>query len=127
MSRPDDDDPAEHLKQGIGHFWRAARGVASGLKREVDKTGWSRTLDDAGRELVRAATNVVTRIGTEVTKVAPREDEPPAQARGGDPPRPEEPPPWHQSPDLGAKPKGPTPEDPGFRIADDPSKDEEPQ
>ena len=62
------EDPTEELKQGLGHLWRAARGMAKGIKKEVDKSDLGKAFDDAGRELARAATNVVGRINDEINK-----------------------------------------------------------
>ncbi|MFT3773640.1 MAG: hypothetical protein QM820_50340 [Minicystis sp.] len=118
------DDPAAELKQGLTHLWRAARGVAAGVKKEVERTDFGKAVDDAGREFVRAAANVVDRIAVEVDQLtkAPSHDAgeapppPPAEAQE----RPEEKPDDDDEFD-GVKPreKGPTPQDPGFRIAVD--------
>lgn len=119
MGRDGDEDPKEQLKQGFGLLWRAARGAATELKKDLDRSGVGKTLDDAGRELARAATNVIGRIGSEIQKVQ-RPETPPAKAKeDGD--AGEEP--------GGTKPTGPTKSDPGFRIADpdDPGKDGKPQ
>lgn len=121
------DDPAEELKQGLSHLWRAARGVGREVKKEVERTDIGKALDDAGRELVRAAANVVDRITVEVNDLT--KPSKPA-APGVDPHAvPDDAPPGeaHAKPDEdefdGVKPKekatGPTPQDPGFRIAVD--------
>ncbi len=131
MSEPEKkDDPAEELKQGLSHLWRAARGVGREVKKEVERTDIGKALDGAGREIVRAAANVVDRIATEVTDLTkpekPGADVPPP---GGGPdvaPAPGEP--AHVGPDDdefdGVKPRqkpgGPTAQDPGIRIAIDP-------
>ncbi|XXX76284.1 hypothetical protein WMF30_52400 [Sorangium sp. So ce134] len=110
-SDPDRDDPKEDLKQGLSLLWRAARRTAVDLRKDLDRTSVGKAIDDAGRELVRAATNVVGRIGAELSKgpspEPPREERP----EGGGGEGPEAP---------AARPTGPTPEDPGFRIAVDP-------
>ncbi|EYF04046.1 hypothetical protein [Chondromyces apiculatus] len=64
----DRDDPKDDLKQGLGLLWRAARKTATGLRQDLDRTQMGRALDDAGRELVRAASNVVGRLGDELKK-----------------------------------------------------------
>jgi hypothetical protein len=117
MSSNTDRDPKEDLKQGLGLLWRAARKTAGELRRDLDRTSMGRALDDAGRELVRAASNVVGRLGVELSKVQPpapgnaaRQDR--DVAREGEPEAPPKRP-----------PAGPTPEDPGFRIAVDPHDD----
>jgi len=105
-----DDDAKENLKQGLGLLWRAARKTAGGLRQELDRTNVGRTLDDAGRELLRATTNVVSRLGVELKKMQTPEGPQEAEAN------PEHPPdggaPLHER----NKPTGPTAEDPGFRI-----------
>lgn len=112
----------EHLKQGLGLLFRAAREAATGFKKEIDRTNIARSIDDAGRELARAANNVVGRIEKEIKKVQPGE---PSYTRRSDP---QDPQPWRQGSGPGDearhaapddKPKGPTPDDPGFRIATD--------
>lgn len=109
--RDRDDDAKENLKQGLGLLWRAARKTAGGLRKDLERTNVGRALDDAGRELLRATTNVVGRIGSELKNM-----------QGPDARHQQEPDPEHP-PDGGAplhernKPTGPTPEDPGFRIA----------
>lgn len=119
------DDPKEQLKQGLGLLFRAARGAASSIKKEASRTDFGKSIDDAGREFVRAASNVVDRLATELHTIASPKREP-DQWR---PPEPEH----HTAPSDESdeddefdgvkapkrKPKGPTPEDPGFRIAID--------
>lgn len=115
------EDPAAELRQGLSHLWKAARGAAAGVKKEVERTDLGKALDDAGREFVRAAANVVDRIAHEVDTIAKptrRESEPPPPNAGAQPEtKPED------DEFDGVKPKekptGPTPQDPGFRIAVD--------
>jgi len=114
------EDPAEQLKQGIGLLWRAARGMAVSVKKEMDKTDLGRSLEDAGREIARAASNVADRIVGEVTKkpgkpepkapdvTTPREESEDDEFDGVKAPK--------------KKPTGPTPEDPGFSIMTDDDK-----
>lgn len=123
-----DDDPAEQLKQGLGLLFRAARGAASGIRREMDRSKLGRSIDDAGRELVRAATNVVSRIGSELQKSAPPhadERSVPDDRASDDARAPEH----RDERGRDDTPKGPTREDPGFRIAvdDEPPKDPKPR
>ena len=126
------EDAKTHLKQGLGLLFRAAMEAASGVKKEIDRTNIAKSIDDAGRELARAANNVVGRIEKEIKKVQPGE---PSYAKKPDP---QDPQPWKQGGNNpgdesryaapGTKPKGPTPEDPGFRIATgDPSDDSKPR
>jgi len=175
----DDADKArDEFAAGVGHMFRAARHAASGL-RDTLKSGShvketsanaigtarervshsmgeaGKALDDAGRELARAANNVAERISEELSHVglSPSKDEvskdeesegrAPGVADGADWPKTrleydrkygsvgDD---WPRSRDeyerrYGApdppadpkppKPEGPTPEDPGFRIATD--------
>lgn len=123
----------EHLKQGLGLLFRAAREAATGFKKEIDRTSIAKSIDDAGRELARAANNVVGRIEQEIKKVQPGDpgyikrsdpqDPQPWQAGENGPPK-EQPP---GSSGENGKPKGPTPQDPGFRIATDDSAGDKPQ
>ncbi|MCK6586077.1 MAG: hypothetical protein HUU21_23715 [Polyangiaceae bacterium] len=110
--RSETDHAKEHFKQGMGLLFRAAREAATGFKKELDRAGIAKSLDDAGRELARAATNVVGRIEKEIKKVQPGE---PSYMKREDP---QDPQPWTQGGEHGAhqgeKPKGPTPDDPGF-------------
>jgi hypothetical protein len=121
------EDPAEELKQGLSHLWRAARGVATEVKKEVERTDFGKALDGAGREFVRAAANVVDRIADEVNDITKprkpeerREEAPPPAAEAGSASKP----PSDEDDEFdGVKPKpkesGSTPQDPGFRIAVD--------
>jgi hypothetical protein len=115
------DEPVKQLAEGIGLLLKAAKGAAVGLKKELDKTTVSKVFEDAGREFARAATNVVEQVSAEISgKKKPQSNAPPPhsehhehdEAKG------------HDEDDEfdGVKPKkkaGPTPEDPGFRIAVD--------
>ncbi|WP_437589233.1 hypothetical protein [Sorangium sp. So ce1000] len=116
-SEPDRDDPKEDLKQGLSLLWRAARKTADDLRKDLDRSSVGKAIDDAGRELVRAATNVVGRIGAELSKGPPQA------------PPPDERPEGHGDADAPAtRPTGSSPEDPGFRIAVDPEdKDTKPR
>ena len=118
MGTRDEDDDAHdesaraklHFVQGMGLLFRAAGEAAEGLRKEMDKSDVGKQLDTAGKELYRAANNVVSRLGTEIffgSKDKEKKDD--EKKREQDPPR--YPP--------GEKPKGPTKEDPGFRIATD--------
>lgn len=121
--RDDREDPRADLIMGIGLLWRAARKTAKGLRKDLEHTNVGRGIEDAGRELVRAATNVVGRLGDELKKVqGPQAQEPPeASAEADDPEHP---------PDGGAplrdrqRPANPGAGEPGFRIAAD---DDEPK
>lgn len=122
-SDPDRGDPKEDLRQGLSLLWRAARKTAGELRKDLDRTSVGKVIDDAGRELVRAASNVVGRIGAELNK-GHRPPAPPEDRR-------------EETADRDAAPSppaGPTAGDPGFRIAVEPEgkddkldKDEKPK
>ncbi|MRG94774.1 hypothetical protein [Polyangium spumosum] len=118
--RDDRNEQAEraktHLVQGLGHLFRAATAAASGIKKELDRSDVGKQVEVAGREIYRAANNVVSRLGTEMlfgTKDKDKEKKPSPEDERKDDDReaPRYPP--------GQKPKGPTEEDPGFRIMTD--------
>jgi hypothetical protein len=119
------DAAKEHFKQGLGLLFRAAREAATGFKKELDRTGLAKSIDDAGREFARAATNVVGRIEKEIKKVQPGE---PSYMKNEDP---QDPQPWKKGENDAQgdvkKPKGPTPDDPGFWIASPDGDDKKPQ
>lgn len=127
---PDDkpDDPTDQLKQGLGLLFRAARGMARDAKKEIERTNFGRAVEDAGRELVRATANVMNRIAHEVDNRAHGGEAPPPEGYADAPPDGGAPPenrgaPVDEDDEFDGvrpkKPTGPTPEDPGFRIADD--------
>ncbi|HVK69766.1 MAG TPA: hypothetical protein VM694_35150 [Polyangium sp.] len=103
-----------HLVQGLGHLFRAATMAATGIKKELDRSDVGKQVEVAGREIYRAANNVVSRLGTEILfgskdKDKDKDKKPePGDERKDDRDPPRYPP--------GQKPKGPTEEDPGFRI-----------
>jgi hypothetical protein len=126
--REETEDAKQHFKQGLGLLWRAAREAATGFKKELDRSGLAQSIDTAGREFARAATNVAQRIEKEIKKVQPGE---PSYAKADDP---QDPQPWKKGyPDEprrdepGGKPKGPTADDPGFWIATGDKKEDKPQ
>lgn len=109
----------EHFKQGVGLLFRAAFEAASGFKKELDRTGWTNSVENAGKELARAADHVKQRIEEEVFSMG---------KQGGDSNQkkrvdPQDPEPWAEhgkdaKKDAQAKkPKGPTDSDPGFWMA----------
>ena len=118
------EDPAEELKQGLTHLWKAARGVATEVKKEVERTDIGKELTGAGREFVRAAANVVDRIADEVgdltrsKKPGDKHDEPPPAGSAVVPPADGD----DEFDGVKPKPKEGSPQDPGFRIAVDDEK-----
>lgn len=121
MSSDPDHDPKDDLKQGLSLLWRAARKTADDLRKDLDRSDVGKVIDDAGRELVRAASNVIGRISAEMSK--PHESWERGKEEDGK--RPEQ----ADAPDAEPPkpPGGPTPEDPGFRIAIDPEDDDKPR
>ena len=118
------EEPAKQFAEGIGMLFKAAKGAAAGFKKELDRTNVGKAFEDAGREFARAATNVVEHVSAEISgKKRPQSQPPPPPEQEGvgfTPPR--------EQADAeadefdGVTPKkaaGPTPEDPGFRIAVD--------
>jgi hypothetical protein len=115
------EDPAEELKQGLSHLWKAARGVATEVKKEVERTDFGRELSGAGREFVRAAANVVDRIADEVSDLAKpkKPGDPPDDAPVKDDAPPKQGGEEDEFDGVKPKPKEGTPADPGFRIVVD--------
>ncbi len=74
---PAPERPGDTFKRGLGLLWRAARGAADDLRREVDKAGVSRTLQDAGEKIEHAADSFVKGVERMVEKVQPPSPPPP--------------------------------------------------
>lgn len=127
QKKKEEDEPVKQLAEGIGMLLKAAKGAAKGLKKELDKTTVSKVFEDAGREFARAATNVVEQVSAEISGKKKRESHAP-------PPHEHHEEHEHAAPKahddadefdgVKPKPKGPTPEDPGFRIAVDDDSDD---
>jgi Sec-independent protein translocase protein TatA len=125
--KKEEDEPVKQLAEGIGMLLKAAKGAAKGLKKELDKTTVSKVFEDAGREFARAATNVVEQVSAEISGKKKHESHAP-------PPHEHHEEHEHAAPKahdeadefdgVKPKPKGPTPEDPGFRIAVDDDSDD---
>jgi hypothetical protein len=113
------EDPAEQFKQGIGLLFRAALGAATSVKKELDRSDLGRSLEDAGREFARAATNVVERISSEIGKKPEQPWERPGEhAEGhGKPERREDE--TDEFDGVKAPKRKGSPEEPGFRIMTD--------
>jgi hypothetical protein len=74
----------ESLEKGFKEMFRAAESVADKLKRETQKSGsLTKAFDDAGREIVRAASNVASFVGGELQEWGKK-----AQDAAGGPPGP---------------------------------------
>lgn len=123
------EEPAKQFAQGIGMLFKAAKGAAAGIKKELDRTNVGKAFEDAGREFARAATNVVEHVSAEISgKKRPQSQPPPPHEHegvGAAPPRGRD----DEDEDEfdGVKPKkpaGPAPGEPGFRIAVDEDDDE---
>jgi hypothetical protein len=63
------DDPVQKAKAGLGEAWKAAKTAAGGVKKEIEKAGIAKTIDDAGREIARAATSVASHLGAELEEL----------------------------------------------------------
>jgi hypothetical protein len=117
------EEPAKQFAEGIGMLFKAAKGAAKGIKKELDRTNVGKAFEDAGREFARAATNVVEHVSAEISgKKRPQSQPPPPEQEGVGAAVPRE----HADADADEfdgvtpkKPAGPTPGDPGFRIAVD--------
>ena len=85
MSDDDRDEghPARDALAGLGLLFRAGRGAARKIKKEIDRSNLGRSIDDAGKELARAVDNVVGRIAGE-PKPPPPDAHPGEQERGAD-------------------------------------------
>ena len=77
-SRPDADpskqspeSPSEAFKQGVSLLWKAARGAADEIKREVAKGSVGEALQQAGRDLEQAANQAAKGIEQLIEKVQP--------------------------------------------------------
>ena len=60
------DKAKESLQRGFSEVFRAAKSAGQGIKKELDKGGLGKTIEDSGKELLRAATNVATYVGAEL-------------------------------------------------------------
>ncbi len=64
------DRAVESVEKGFGELFRAAKSAGRAVKQETQKHGGlTKALDDAGREVVRAASHVASRLGTELDKL----------------------------------------------------------
>jgi hypothetical protein len=122
------DTPARQFRAGLGLLARAAFGAVSNLRRDARSAkakgeegagALGQALNDAGREVARAAGNVASTL----SRIATGEPAQGASRPGGEPPA--------NAPDASApagsdegaagsagasKPRGPTEDDPGFTI-----------
>ncbi len=65
-------------------LFKAAKGAAKGIKKELDKSNVGKAFEDAGREFARAATNVVEHVSAEISgKKRPESQPPPRPEREG--------------------------------------------
>ncbi|MCA9620302.1 MAG: hypothetical protein KC731_14870 [Myxococcales bacterium] len=67
----DRERPGEAFKKGLGLLWKAARGAAEEIKREVEKGGVSDALQQAGRELEQAATDAAKAVESFIDRSGP--------------------------------------------------------
>jgi hypothetical protein len=52
------------ISKGFGAVLRAAESASREIKKEIDKGGVAKAFEESGREIVRAATNVATQVGS---------------------------------------------------------------
>ncbi|MFO0611219.1 MAG: hypothetical protein U0414_01430 [Polyangiaceae bacterium] len=130
------------LTKNLGRAAKVAGIAGRAIGREVKKSGVGKTIEDGGREVLRAGTNVATRLGAGLEKLGSRLDEvvtgnTRAEASDREYPKSREEferrygevdGDWPRTPEEfekrfgfppGDKPVGPTKKDPGFRIAKD--------
>lgn len=87
---PDEEGrPGETFKQGLGLLWQAARSAADEIRREVDKGKVGEALQQAGRDLERAATQasgvveqLIGRLSPADPKTQPWPNSPSGEKRG---------------------------------------------
>jgi hypothetical protein len=102
------DKAKESLQRGFGELFRAAESVVGAVKRETKKTGgFTKAVDDAGKEIVRAASNVATFVGEELQTWGKKAQE------AVDPNAP------HQAHQPGVRPGSPPPAEPPTAHAGD--------
>lgn len=70
MADNDDLEPKDHALKSLGFLWKAAREAtkaareaATGIRKEVKRGSIGKAVDQAGREVARAAKNVGSRLG----------------------------------------------------------------
>lgn len=87
------DKAKQSVERGLGELFKAAKSVSTAVRRETKKPGGiGKALDDASREVVRAASHVATRLGTGLEKMGKKaqealDDEVPTDPAPGDPVR----------------------------------------
>ena len=64
-------EAADAFKQGLGLLWKAARGAADEIKREVEKGGVTDALKQAGHDLETAASHAAKAVEGFVERVGP--------------------------------------------------------
>ncbi|HEU4537628.1 MAG TPA: hypothetical protein VFS00_26090 [Polyangiaceae bacterium] len=91
--------PSEELREGLGHLFRAAKGFARELNRDVTVSTVEKTVREGAGELARAVASVGRRVSDELEKnfTPPPSDENAAGKAGEAPSEPsagpDEPPP----------------------------------
>jgi hypothetical protein len=68
--RDDQEQPFRELRHGLTHSWNAALGAAINLREVATRTDVGKAFEYAGRELARAATNVVEQLTDETSEIA---------------------------------------------------------
>ncbi|NUP08131.1 MAG: hypothetical protein HOW73_18950 [Polyangiaceae bacterium] len=74
--KPPAERAKESVERGLGELFKAAKSVGTAVRRETQRSGgFGKALDDASREVVRAASNVATRLGTGIEKLGRKAQE----------------------------------------------------
>jgi hypothetical protein len=93
-----DRKPSDDLKEGLFLLFRAARGAAQEVSKEIDATKVEKAINTGARELARAIENVGKSLSSELEKTFQDKDSPPDPSSPkaptpDDPPRDDPPPP----------------------------------
>jgi hypothetical protein len=82
-----DRKPSEDLKQGLFLLFRAARGAAQEVSKEIDTAKVEKAINTGARELARVIENVGKSLSSELEKTFQDKDPPPPNP----PPPPDDP------------------------------------
>jgi hypothetical protein len=90
-----DRKPSDDLKEGLFLLFRAARGAAQEVSKEIDATKVEKAINTGARELARAIENVGKSLSSELEKTFQDKDAPPQNPPPSrdDPSRDDPPPP----------------------------------
>src|SRR5215207_297634 len=82
--------PSEELREGLGHLFRAAKGFARELNRDLTVSTVEKTVREGATELARAVASVGRRVSDELEKnfTPPSPGERPPHDEAARPPEP---------------------------------------